>query len=119
MSDRARDIEDFHRTAVTANEVVVMVLLAEAIMRCPAVETDAADDAAFLKSLDEAIHRRGVGVDFEVRTPGDILERERTRGLREDSETGLQSSGPSHSRVSTLFQQTLGCILIRHRVESV
>ena len=119
VSDRACKIENFHRSAVATNEVVVMMLLAKAIVRRATVKADSADYATFFESLNEAIHRCRVGVDFKVRALGNVLKREWVWSFREDSKASLQSSGPTHPGTGALFQETLSCIIVRHSVRSV
>lgn len=102
MRDRAGDIENFDGAAVTTDEIVVVMLLPETIMRRPAVKADPPDNAAFLESLYKAINRRGICVDLEGRTLRNVLQGDGLRCLHEDSQAGLQRRGSTHSRVRAL-----------------
>lgn len=50
MFDRAGDVENFHRPAVAADQIVLMGTFAQAVVGCPAVKSDSAHNSLFLQA---------------------------------------------------------------------
>src|SRR5690606_16609039 len=65
MLHRARDVEDLDGAAVPADEVVLVMILTQAVVRRPTVEADAADDAALFEAAHETVEGRGIAGDVE------------------------------------------------------
>lgn len=88
--DRACDVENLNRTAVAADEIVLMIALAETIVRRTAVKTDPADNSLFFQTSHQPIQRRRVTRDVELRIGRDLLQGDRLVCIHENSQTGLQ-----------------------------
>ena len=97
MLHRAGDIEDLDRPAVAADEVVLMMIFAQAVVRRAAVEADPADDAALFETGDETVNSRRIARDIESRTGCDLLQRHGLIRRGEDFQTGLESCRPSQA----------------------
>jgi len=75
--DRARDFENFHRTAVATDQKVLMGTLAQTVVRCPAVKSDSTHDALFLQTHHEPIEGRWIAGYSESGTRRNLLQSDR------------------------------------------
>ncbi len=65
MLDGTGDIKDFDGTTVAADQVILVVSLAQAVMSRAAVKTNPPDDAVFFKLGDQAVDCGGIARDLE------------------------------------------------------
>jgi len=114
------DIENLDGSAVSADEIVLMMILAQAVMRRAAVEADAADDAALLETAHEPIDRSGITRHIEGRARCDLLQRHGLVRRGEDFQAGLKSCRPSKAGCRTLRKEVTdtGCFATHTRKSS-
>jgi len=97
MFHRAGDIEDLDRAAISADEIILMMIFAQAVMGCAAVETDAADDAALLESAYETIDRCGIARDVKSGIRRNLLQGHGLVRRGKDFKAGLKRSRPAQA----------------------
>lgn len=105
MLNGAGDVEDFNGTAVAANEVVLVVALTEAVVGCPTVKTDTADDSLLFKSGYQSIDRRWIARNTEEGTRSNLLERKWLSGFEENLEAGLEGTRFPETGVGALVEK--------------
>lgn len=105
MLDRTGDVENLDRAAVTANQIVLVAALAEAVMRGAAVETDAPDNASFLKAGNETVNGRRIAGNPQKRALADLLQGEGLPCFEEDFKTRFQRTGFPETRAGTLVEE--------------
>lgn len=84
------EIQNCDRAAVSANQVILVVPLAKAIVCRTAVEADSSNNPMFLQACDQAIHSGRIAIDIKVRVPSDLLKCQRPIGRRENVKTSTK-----------------------------
>lgn len=101
MLHRTGDIENFHRPAVSANQVVLMAAFAKTVVSGPAVETDAANDPVFLEASDQPVNRGRIAVGRKLGIVSDLLQGHRSICGSENRKARPQGTCPPESRLGT------------------
>ena len=95
--DGAGDVEHLDGTAVTADQVVLMAALAEAVVGSPAVKSDPSDDSSLFKAGDQSVDRGGLSGHSESGIGGDLLQRHGLLRGCENTQAGFERRGSTQT----------------------